>query len=103
MQNLKQHCQQPQYYMVLFSGGPQITRCYCWIKRDLFSDLTIFSGPTGKALEKAEEPRKELPSRVIHILSETTAFGEYYGQAQGFLKTVSGMDPLLEGKLSIYV
>ena len=48
---------------------------------------------------KAEEPGKELPSRAFHILSKTTAFQEYYDKTQDFLKTVSGMDPLLEGEL----
>ena len=46
---------------------------------------------------KAEEPTKEVESRKFVVVPATTNFGSYYDEIQGFLRTVSGMDPLLEG------
>ena len=63
---------------------------------------TVLSWSLVELLSKqwrgADEPGKEIESRSFHVLSQTTTFGEYYDQTQSFLKTVSGMDPLLEGE-----
>ena len=45
----------------------------------------------------APEPARELEHRVFRVPTDTTTFANYYYETQSFLKTVSRMDPLLEG------
>ena len=50
---------------------------------------------------KADESTKVVEARKFIVVSTTTTFGSYYDETQDILKTVSGMDPLLEGSSSI--
>jgi hypothetical protein len=49
---------------------------------------------------KADDSNK---GRKFIVVSTTTTFGNYYDETQDILKTVSGMDPLLEGSSSVCI
>jgi hypothetical protein len=51
----------------------------------------------AKQWRKADGPTKEIEKRIFQIPTLGTPYEPYYDEIQMFLKSVSGLDPLLEG------
>lgn len=51
----------------------------------------------GKQWKKPANEGEEVPRRVFHILRSSPTFETYYDEVQESLKSMAGMDELLQG------